>query len=120
MVRGIFLFFLVLAIGHAVPCVAGSRTVLASYYGQGLEGNLMANGQRFRAKDPTTAAHKTLPMGTRLLVKNKEKNRKLIVVVKDRGPFRKGRSLDLSYAAAKRLGYVSRGVARLEVSIISD
>ncbi len=118
MVRGIFLFFLVF--GCATPCVAGGRIVLASYYGHGLEGKIMANGQHFRAKDPTTAAHKTLPMGTRLLLKNKAKNRNLVVVVKDRGPFTKGRSLDLSYAAAKRLGYVSKGVARLEVSVISD
>ncbi len=97
-----------------------SRTVLASYMGHRLEGRIMANGKRFRAKDPTIAAHKTLPKGTRLLVVNKANNRRLVVTVQDRGPFKEGRDLDLSYAGAKKLDYVSQGVAQLEMSVISN
>jgi len=116
MVRRVLLALaaLLLCSGIALAHPKG-QTVLASWYGPGFEGRLMADGQRFRTNDPTIAAHRTLSLGTKLFVENPANGRCLAVIVKDRGPYVRGRDLDLSYAAAERLGYVSRGVARLVV-----
>ncbi len=80
----------------------------------------MANGKPFDMHNPTIAAHRTLPFGTRLLIENPRTGVSQIVVVQDRGPYTNdpGRSLDLSKAAADRLGYTSTGVARLIVTIL--
>jgi rare lipoprotein A len=75
----------------------------------------MANGEPFRSHDKTTAAHPTLPFGTKLRVKNPDNGRELTVTVKDRGPFVKGRKLDLSLAAARELDYVNKGVTKLMI-----
>ena len=99
------------------PANAENKVVWAGWYGSKFEGKTMKNGRKFKASDPTTAAHRTLPMGTKLLVRNPANGRKLTVVVKDRGPFIKGRDLDLSYAAAKHLGYLNKGVALLYMSV---
>ena len=77
----------------------------ASWYGPGLQGNTMKNGAPFDMNDPTIVAHKTFPMGTKLLLLNPKTVRYLIVTVQDRGPFVRGRDLDLSKAAAKALGF---------------
>jgi len=103
-----------------IPTSARAEQVLvmhASYYGHMFEGRKMANGQRFRASDKTTAAHKTLPLGKILWVTNPKNGRSLIVKVKDRGPYVRGRDLDLSRAAAEELGYVEEGVTRLTVVV---
>lgn len=92
--------------------------IVASWYGPGFEGRPMANGKLFRSSDKTTAAHKTLPFGTRLWVTNPNNGRSLIVTVKDRGPYVKGRGLDLSWAAAHELGYAEKGVTALEVVVM--
>ncbi len=62
-----------------------------------------------------TAAHKTLPFGTKLRVTYPSTSRTVVVVVNDRGPFIRGRELDLSYGAAKELGMVEQGVARVKI-----
>ena len=111
-----FLFFLLY--GFSFVSIAQSQTVLASWYGPGLEGNTMANGEAFRSKDPTIAAHNTLPLGTKVLVKNPENGRKLVVTVKDRGPYKRGRKLDLSRAGAWKLGYIEDGITMLDIRII--
>ena len=73
----------------------------------------------YRAKAPHIAAHRTLPIGTRLLVTNPRNGRSARVVIGDRGPFLPGRSLDVSHAIAKRLGFEKSGVLRLQTRLIS-
>src|SRR5512140_2008979 len=82
-----------------------------SFYGEGFEGHRTASGERF---DPgaLTAAHRSLPFGTCLEVENLENGRRVRVRVNDRGPYQGGRILDVSRAAALRLGMVQAGVAR--------
>ena len=110
------LFFIVLlfVMCESVAMAAGT-VVLASWYGRSpaLEGAPMANGKPFRSRDTSIVAHKTLPIHTRLVVINPDNGRRLNMEVQDRGPFVKGRELDLSWAAAEYLGYTKKGVARL-------
>jgi len=87
---------------------------LASYYEQG---NLTASGERFDARE-LTAAHPTLPFGTRLRVTNIATGRSVMVRVNDRGPFVRGRVLDVSYSAAKTLGMVGRGIAKVKMDVV--
>ena len=81
---------------------------VASWYGPGFHGRLTANGEKFDMHE-LTAAHKTLPFGTRVLVHNPRTGKEVVVRINDRGPFIKGRVIDLSKAAAKALGFKSRG-----------
>lgn len=62
-----------------------------------------------------TAAHRTLPLGTRVLVRNLDNDRTVVVRINDRGPFVDGREIDLSYAAAQQIGMVDPGLAKVEV-----
>ncbi len=93
----------------------------ASWYGSGLQGNQMANGNTFNMNDPTTVAHRNFPLGAKLLLINTENNRQLTVIVKDRGPFKIGRDIDLSKAAAQSLGlkFNQNGVAEIIVFRLS-
>lgn len=97
---------------HAAGCKG--RIVTASWYGAETcrKGKpcLTANGETFN-QNALTAAHKTLPFNTRLRVTYKGKS--VVVRLNDRGPYSKGRSLDLSRGAAKRLGIIDAGVARV-------
>lgn len=81
---------------------------VASWYGPGFHGRLTANGERFN-QNALTAAHKTLPFGTRVLVENPRTGKQVVVRINDRGPFIKGRVIDLSKAAAQALDMVQRG-----------
>ncbi len=83
----------------------------ASYYASG---TLTASGERFD-KDGFTAASRTLPFGTRLLVTNPANNCTVIVRINDRGPFIRGRHLDLARGAADALGMIELGVAMLKI-----
>ena len=76
----------------------------------------MASGERY---DPNkfTAAHRTLPFGTRLLVTDPRSHRSVVVIVNDRGPFNKGRVIDLSLAAAKALHMTGRGLLKVTVTV---
>ena len=89
----------------------------ASYYGQELAGSPTASGERF---DPAklTAAHPTLPLGTKLRVTNLRNGTSVVVRVNDRGPFAKRRIVDLSYAAARRLGMIRTGTAPVRIERI--
>ena len=91
------------------------KSVIASYYHSKFEGRTTSSGSIYRA-DNLTCAHKTLPFGTRLKVENPDNNNFVIVEVTDRGPFIKGREIDLSYAAANRLGIVEEGVAVVKMT----
>ena len=90
---------------------------VASWYGSNFEGSPTASGEPFRAAG-LTAAHKTLPLGTRLLVKHE--GRGVSVEITDRGPYTPGRDLDLSQAAADTIGLTDAGVAAVEVSVVGE
>lgn len=100
---------LVAATAFLTNPVLSAECGLASWYGQE-SGNRTANGERFTGQD-MTAAHKTMPFGTVLRVKYQ--GRAVTVRVNDRGPFIRGRSLDLSRAAASKLGLIPAGVGRV-------
>lgn len=89
----------------------------ASYYSNKLAGRKMANGEKYNPKK-LTAAHKTLPFGTRIKVTNLETKKSVKVKVTDRGPFSPGRILDLSYSAADKLNIVKAGVAPVRLKVV--
>ncbi len=89
----------------------------ASYYSNKLHGRKMANGDKY-SRHKLTAAHRTLPFGTKVKVTNLETNRSVKVKITDRGPFVKGRVVDLSEAAAKRLDYISAGIVPVRVKVV--
>src|SRR5438093_10094524 len=91
---------------------------LASWYGQRHQGRPTASGEAYDM-NRLTAAHRTLPFGTRLRVTNVENGRSVVVRVNDRGPHVPGRVLDLSLAAAKALGIVGEGVGRVEIVVLA-
>ena len=92
--------------------VGATLALIASYYGPGFHGNLTANGERFNSY-ASTAAHKSLPFGTKLRVCYSTCE---VVRINDRGPFIHGRSLDLSEGTARRIGLHSRGVGQVTVT----
>jgi rare lipoprotein A len=92
-------------------------TGIASYYADKFHGNKTANGEIFDQKD-FTAAHKTLPFGTKVLVTNLENNKSVIVRINDRGPFVRGRVIDLSRTAAEELDMIKSGVVEVEIRIL--
>ena len=104
---------------YPIPSAVGfSERGIASWYGKKFHGRMTSNGERYDMH-AMTAAHKTLPMHTTLLVTNLENGRRTVVRVNDRGPFVQGRIIDLSYRAAKEIGMVSAGVARVQIQAIS-
>ncbi len=90
---------------------------MASWYGPGFHGKTTANGERYDMHG-LTAAHKTLPFGTKVRVTNLANDRALIVRINDRGPFVPGRIIDLSKRAADQLGFLEAGKARVRVEAI--
>ena len=91
---------------------------LASWYGPGFHGRKTSNGEKYNMYDDT-AAHKILPMNTMVHVKNLENNKEIIVRINDRGPFVRGRIIDLSFTSAKKLGIVKNGTARVRVTALA-
>lgn len=87
---------------------------MASWYGNDFHGKQTSNGEIYDMHD-MTAAHKTLPLGTRVKVINLDNDRETEVRINDRGPFVQGRIIDLSYEAAKRIGVVGPGTAKVEI-----
>ena len=90
----------------------------ASWYGPKFHGKITANGERFDQM-ALTAAHKKLKFGTLLRITNPNNDKSVIVRINDRGPYIPGRQLDLSKAAAQRLGMIKKGVVKLEVEEIT-
>ena len=88
----------------------------ASFYAHRFHGRSTASGEAYD-ETKLTAAHRTLPFGTRVRVTNLENGRSVMLRVNDRGPHRKSRVIDVSYVAAKRLGFVRDGVARVRVEV---
>lgn len=98
-----------------VPDVSGFRqTGRASWYGKRFNGRRTANGERFDMH-ALTAAHKTLPLASFVRVTNAENNKSVVVRINDRGPYVRGRVIDLSYAAARELGLEHVGTGRVEI-----
>ena len=95
------------------------QTGLASYYAHRFHGRKTASGERFN-ENALTAAHRSLPFGTRVRVINLKNNRAVTVRINDRGPFIKGRIIDVSYAAARKLKMVVDGIARVRVVKVDD
>ncbi|MEM1052396.1 MAG: septal ring lytic transglycosylase RlpA family protein [Pseudomonadota bacterium] len=93
-------------------------TGIASYYGRRFHGRRTANGERFDM-NAMTAAHKSLPFGTRVRVTNPRNGRAVTVRINDRGPFVRGRTIDLSRAAAERIGMIASGHARVKLDIVA-
>lgn len=90
---------------------------VASWYGQQFQGEPTASGEAFDM-NALTAAHRDLPLGTEIKVTNLRNHRSLVLRINDRGPFIPGRMLDVSRAAARRLGFVGRGLARVRVDVM--
>ena len=117
------------SVGHVAPATAApamfepqaprlAETGTASWYGSWHQGRLTASGERFNAR-AFTAAHRSLPFGTILRVTNLATGEMVKVRVNDRGPYIRGRTLDLSAAAAKALGITKDGVARVRIEMFA-
>lgn len=109
----------------AVQCTSGPPPVktpkhdavgLASYYGKKFHGRRTASGERYNMH-AMTAAHPSLAFGSVVTVTHLKNGRSVKVRINDRGPFIKGRIIDLSYAAAKKLGMLNEGVARVKLRL---
>ena len=91
----------------------------ASFYHRSFEGRRTASGERYDRRR-LTAAHRTLPFGSRVRVTNLENGLSVVVEVNDRGPFRKGRVIDVSEEAARVLGFYRAGTARVRVEELAS
>jgi rare lipoprotein A len=87
---------------------------MASYYALEFHGRTTANGERFNMR-AMTAAHRTLPFNTSVKVTNLSNGLSVTVRINDRGPFKKNRIIDLSYAAARKIGLIGPGTAEVEI-----
>ncbi len=99
------------------PAIGSRQVGIASWYGKDFHGKPTASGEIYNMYD-MTAAHKTLPLGTEVMVTNLENNRSVRVTINDRGPFVKNRIIDLSYAAAKAIGMVGPGTAEVMIEVL--
>jgi rare lipoprotein A len=97
------------------PAKSASTTVMASFYDTG---RITANGESF-APMGLTAAHRSLPFGTKLRVTNKRTGQSIVVRVNDRGPYIAGRSLDLSRGAARAIGMENAGVIPITMEVVT-
>jgi len=89
----------------------------ASYYGSKFQGKPTASGEAFDM-NKHTAAHKTLPFGTKVRVTNQNNGKFVVVRINDRGPFTKGRIIDLSLAAAKKINMIKQGVVKVKLEVL--
>jgi rare lipoprotein A len=102
-----------------LPPLSHVQVVKASWYGRAFAGHKTISGERYHPEG-LTAASKTLPLGTIVKVSNPQNGRSVKVRINDRGPFVRGRSLDLSHGAAKKLGILHKGVARVKVEKLTS
>ena len=107
------------ATGRAARVDGSGLSGQASWYGHPHHGRRTTSGEVYDM-NKLTAAHRTLPLGTRVLVTNLDNGRTVEVRINDRGPFRRSRVLDLSYAAAQRLGAIGGGVIPVTLKILSS
>ena len=90
---------------------------IASYYAKALHGRVTASGERYDMH-ALTAAHRTLPFGSRVRVTNLDNGRSVVVRINDRGPYVEKRVIDLSYAAARELQFLDDGTARVRLEVL--
>ncbi|WAT18005.1 septal ring lytic transglycosylase RlpA family protein [Aurantiacibacter sp. MUD11] len=103
----------------AEPEVTPLGTGVASYYGRRFHGRRTANGESFDMHQ-LTAAHRTLPFGSLVRVTNPRNGLSVVVRINDRGPFVRGRTIDLSRAAAEEIGIVNRGHGTVELALLNS
>jgi rare lipoprotein A len=101
----------------SAPEPSFTQTGLASFYGRAHDGKVTASGESFNPED-LTAAHRTLALGSRVRVTNLENGEAVTVKITDRGPFVRGRIIDLSLAAARALGMTEKGVTRVRLEAV--
>lgn len=112
-------FTLLLAAFFSLLSFAQVQTGKASFYADKFEGRRTASGVKYR-HDKATAAHRTLPFGTKLRVTNLANNRSQIVTVNDRGPFVSGRIIDVSKSIAQKLDFIGQGVTDVVIEVVGD
>jgi rare lipoprotein A len=103
---------------HAHIAPGQSQKGVASYYHDSLHGRQTASGQIYD-KNARSAAHRTLPLGSKVRVTDTHTGKSIVVKINDRGPFIKGRIIDLSRGAARDLGMIKKGLAKVEVEVLS-
>lgn len=114
-----FLLSASIALGALAPAAVEAKSAcgVASYYGPGFHGRRTASGERFNAR-ALTAAHKSLPFGTKIKVVNQDNGRSVIVRGNDRGPFYGSRMIDLSESAFSKIASLSQGLAKVCIKTI--
>jgi rare lipoprotein A len=132
--RQFFLVSMVLLSACSTACITGGSRVAsgskkvgaavcekgrASFYSHHLNGCKTASGERYDARG-LTAAHRRLPFGTKVRVKNLRNGQEVALRINDRGPYMKGRVIDVSEAAARKLGMMGSGVVPVEVIVMND
>jgi len=119
----LYLWILTFALGcagsrhHLGAAGGGAEVGHASYYTTREQGGRTASGERYDDRK-LTAAHRTLPFGTRVRVTNLDNGRSVVLRITDRGPFRRGRVIDVSRRAADELGFLREGTARVRVEVM--
>lgn len=117
-IAGTFAAILIIGMAVLLPALAlADQCGGASWYGPGFHGKTTASGARFN-ENAMTAAHRTLPLGTVVKVTNQKTGKSVKVTINDRGPFVRGRIIDLSKAAAAKLGTKQAGVGRVCVAVL--
>lgn len=94
-----------------------SQSGIASYYGKGLHGSRTASGERHN-RNEMVAAHKSLPFGTKVKVTNLSNGKEVVVKINDRGPFVKGRVIDLSYGAFSKIENPGKGITKVKLDVL--
>ena len=106
--------------GFRPGAVSGHDEIgVASYVASRFDGQATSSGAIYDGRR-LTAAHRTLPFGTRVRVTNLGNDRTVVVTITDRGPFRRGRIVDLSRRAAAELGFIAQGTARVRLEVVPD
>jgi len=106
------------AIGAPAAPIVQNEEGLASWYGHPFDGRPTSSGEIYNMHD-LTAAHRTLPFGTQVRVHDLDNGQDVVIRVNDRGPFVEGRILDLSYEAARQMGMIGAGTARVRLEILN-
>jgi len=119
LVCGYAIFMLSACAGIQYPKPEDVQTGLASWYGPKFHGKTTSNQETFDMYD-MTAAHRTLPFGTYVMVTNLDNDKSVSVRINDRGPFIKGRIIDVSYAAARMLDMIESGVVPVRIEVLPD
>lgn len=108
---------LFIVLSYTIQAQSYTKVGIASYYADKFVGRTTASGEKYTHKK-LTAAHKKFPFGTKVRVKNLENGKTVVVSINDRGPFVKGRIIDLSKSAARKLDFIDKGVTKVEIKVV--